>query len=154
NLTPRGLEPSAAAPIDPSAAAQAARAIAANPQNAPAILNQLQRDPNNRVIPPGYTFMPTDPSYSVPVHLQKQPGTGALPNAVWPPSPAQMQALEAFARQVRAQQNNPLSPMGMAIQLGKLENNPAHQQSGAIMGWILQAQQMAAQQDLQIGLEL
>ena len=44
--------------------------------------------------------------------------------------------------------------MGKAIQLGKIENNPANQQAGTALGMMLEAQQMAAQRDIQIGLEL
>jgi len=45
------------APVTPQAAAQAGHAIAANPQNAAAILNQLTNDPENRSAPPLYWFM-------------------------------------------------------------------------------------------------
>ncbi len=65
-----------------------------------------------------------------------------------------MRDLQALAAQLRAQQNNPLSPMGMAMELQKLENNPAHQQSGQILAWNMQIQQMAAQRDMQIGFEV
>ena len=45
------------APVMPHNAAQAGQAIAANPQNAAAILNQLMNDPANRSAPPAYWFM-------------------------------------------------------------------------------------------------
>ena len=41
----------------PQNAAQAGRAIAANPQNAAAIVNQLTNNPANRTAPPAYWFM-------------------------------------------------------------------------------------------------
>jgi hypothetical protein len=151
-MTSHGLEPTGLAPIDPTAAAQAAKAMAANPQNAAAILNQLQNNPYNRDIPLGYTFRPTDPSYQIPLQLTPHTEQGLTPQG--PPTAAQMQALNAFAKQVQAQANNPLSPMGMAIQLGKLENNPAHQQANAALSMTLSAQQQAAQQDLMIGAEM
>src|SRR5262249_26279747 len=69
-------------------------------------------------------------------------------------TPAQLQGMQTFARMVQTQQNKPLSPMGMAIQLGKLENNPAHQQAAAAMAMMLPAQQMAAQRDVELGMEL
>jgi hypothetical protein len=153
-LTPHGLQPSSSAPIDPTAIGQAMKAMAANPKNAQAIFSQLASDPNNRIIPPGYTFTLTDPSYSIAGPGQRLPSSAVPPFSMPPPTPAQMRDLQAFAAQLRAQQNNPLSPMGMAMELQKLENNPAHQQSGAQLGYIMQAQQMAAQRDLQIGLDL
>ena len=45
------------APITPQSAAGAGHAIAANPQNAPAILNQLTNNPANRQAYPGFDFM-------------------------------------------------------------------------------------------------
>jgi hypothetical protein len=147
-VTPHGLAPGAAAPIDPTAAAQAARAMSADPQNAPAILNQLTSDPSNRVIPPGYSIALTNPAYSIPVHLQKAPAPlGQF-------TPAELQGMQAFVRMVQAQQNNPLSPLGLGIQLGKLENNPAHKQAAAAMELMLPAQQMAAKRDVELGMEL
>ncbi len=79
SLTPNGLRPSSSAPIDPSATAQAMRAIAANPKDAQAILKQLASNPDNRIIPPGYTFTPTDPSYSFPIGSQRPSGNTAPP---------------------------------------------------------------------------
>lgn len=154
SLTPNGLRPSSSAPIDPSAAAQAMKAIAANPKDAQAILKQLANDPNNRIIPPGYTFTPTDPAYSTPVGRQTPAGGGPPPSSLTTPTPAMIRGLEALAAQLRAQESNPLSPLGIAMELQKLENNPAHQQSGQILAWNMQIQQMAAQRDMQIGFEV
>ena len=142
--------PSFQAPVSPDSAAQAARAIAANPQNAPAILNQLVSNPNNRVFPPGFWFR--DPAGSIPGRLVLQFTTPGPSTA--PPSPAVLAGMQAFAHQVQAQANNPNSPMGKSIALGKAENSPASQKYGPGLGMMLEAQQMAAQRDVQIGLEL
>ena len=45
-------------PVSPYSAALAGQAIAADPQNASAILGQLVNDPGNRFAPPGYWFFP------------------------------------------------------------------------------------------------
>jgi hypothetical protein len=156
-LTPKGLVPSSTNPIDPQAANQAARAIAANPQNAPGILNQLINDPNNRVVvlPPGYTVPLNNPAYSIPVRLVPMGPMSSQPNGITgPPTGAMLQGMERFAAQVQAQQHNPLSPMGMAISLGKIQQHTAHQQSAQALSMVAQGQQMAAQRDYELGLEL
>ncbi len=156
-VTSKGLAPSSTDPIAPEDVALAARAIASHPQNVQAILNQLVTNPNNRVVilPPGYT-VPTDSSYSIPVHLVPVAGhQNSGPNGITgPPTGAMLAGMEAFARQVQAQKNNPTSPMGLAIQLGKIEANPQHPQDAAALGGMLQAQQMAAQRDLQLAGEI
>ena len=110
-VTPRPSVPIAPAEMPP----WRRRAIAANPQNAQAILNQLVTNPNNRVVilPPGYT-VPTDSSYSIPVHLVPVAGHQ---NRVPVGSPDLhrgrcWQAWTAFARQVQAQQEQPDEPDG------------------------------------------
>lgn len=155
--TPNGLAPSATDPIAPEDAAIAARAIAANPQNAQAILSKLIADPNNRVLPfqPGYT-VPTTAADSIPVHLVPVPGhqNGAANGITGPPTGAVLQGMQNFARQVQATQNNPTSPLGMAIQLGKLEAHPNHPQDAATMSRMLEAEQQAAMRDQQLGQEI
>jgi hypothetical protein len=143
-----GFTASYPAPVAPEEAARAAKAMAANPEQAQAILNQLVSDPNNRVLPPGWWFPDTNPADSIPVHLRKVPGPiGHL-------TPDESQGMQAFARQVQAQQNDPHSPMGRSVQLGRIENNPAHRQSGQALGIMAPAQQMAARRDYELGVEL
>ena len=63
--------------------------------------------------------------------------------------------MAAFVRQVQMHQNDPNSPLHMAIQMGHVANNPASRSdAGAAVGMMLQAQQAAAQRDLQIGQDL
>jgi hypothetical protein len=98
----------------PQNAAQAGRAIAANPQNAAAILNQLTTDPANRSAPPAYWFMLMNQ------HVSSQPMHDAMTLA----------------------------------QRDQVAKNPANQQANAAFDMMLMAQGQAAQQDIQIGLEL
>jgi Pretoxin HINT domain len=120
-------------PLSPQSAAQAGRAIAANPQNAQSILNQLETNPANRMMPQGFWFPLMNPSYEVTCPKN----------------------MAAFVRQVQMSQNDPNSPLHMAIQLGHIENSPASRSdASAATAKLLEAQQVAAQRDIQIGQDL
>ncbi|MHC5543702.1 hypothetical protein ACYOEI_36210, partial [Singulisphaera rosea] len=156
-LTPDGIRPSSTAPIDPAATSRMLKDLAANPQQASETISQYQSDPNNRVIPPGFTFTPTGPlaptiSYGKPtVHAN-----GPTPSLMHPTA-AQNQELEEFGRQLRAQGNNPLSLWGMAKQLQDLEySHPNPQAAAAASATLndLSLGRMAASRDIDIGHDL
>lgn len=151
-LTPHGLEPTQFAPLDPNAVSKAVLALAADPANASTILSNLQNDPYNRDIPLGYTFTLTDPKYAIPIHEIGHTTVGDRPA---PLTRQQMMLPQSYIQGVQAGINNPLAPMGMAMQLKKLEVNPAHNpQNAALVGMMVQAQGMAAQQDIELGREI
>ncbi len=153
-LTRKGLEPSRMAPLDPSAVARAANSMAAHPQNAPATMAELLNDPNNRGVPPGYTFAVPGQIPSAIQFGQPSATTSGLPTPLTP-SASQVRGAEAFARQLRAQGNNPLSLWGMAMQLQHLEYGRPNAQPAMAASFMVQSQaQIAAQRDIQIGLEL
>jgi Pretoxin HINT domain len=144
-------------PLSPQSTALAAQAMAANPQNASAILNQLISSPANRYAPAGYWFYPTQPngvSSFVPV---TQPG---IQNG--PASASTMQGMaqrlavqnQAAINQLRATQQNPNNLLHQAANVKRLESNPANFQAGIIQDGMDTVQAMAIQRDYMIGLEL
>lgn len=154
-MTSQGVQPSGFAPFDPTAAAQAARNMAANPQQAPEALSQFLNDPNSRALPPGYTFTPTGPlAPNITLGPQTVHPGGVSPNPMHPTA-SQYRDLEASGRQLRAQGNNPLSLWGMATQLQNLEYGHPNAQAATAGAYAVMSQaQIAAQRDVQIGQEL
>ncbi len=144
-------------PLTPQSVAMAGQAIAANPQNATAILNHLNSDPANRYAPAGYWFyLPQANGVGpfIPViqgHAQNGPASAATMQQMAQGLAAQNQAA---INQLRATQQNPNNPLHQAAIINRLESNPASLQVGLAQEMMDMAQVQAAQRDLAIAQEL
>jgi hypothetical protein len=144
-------------PVSPQSAALAAKAMAANPQNAAAILTQLVNNPDNRYAPPGYWFAPSQPNGVTAFQPMTQPGTqqGPATQANLLAMASRLQAQnQAAVNQLRANQQNPNNPLHQAAIVNRLENNPANLQDGIALGMMDAASALAAQRDMAIAANL
>jgi Pretoxin HINT domain len=157
DVSPNRVTSSYPFPVTPQSAALAGQAIAANPQNAAAILGQLVNNSSNRYGPPGYWFYFNQPNGVTPYVPVAQPRVQQ--------NPASMADMEAIAAReamenraainwLLANQQNPKDPLHQAGILNRLENNPANRQAGIILGGMETAQIEAAQRDVAIAQEL
>ena len=144
-------------PISPQSIALAGKALAANPQNAPAILSQLINNPSNRFAPAGYWFYPTLPNRVSADIVFSNSGTQNAPM-----NQADIDAMErrlaaenaAAINQLRMTQNNSGNPLHQAAMINRLESNPANFQAGMAQGMFDTAQSQAARRDLIIEFEI
>ena len=144
-------------PVSPQSAAVAAKAMAANPQNASTILGQLINNPDNRYAPPGYWFFPNQPNGVGPFTpvAHGQTTANALSLASMEALQSRLQAQnQAAANQLRMTQQNPNNPLHQAAVVNRLETNPANLQDGIVLGMMDAARTLAAQRDLAIAAEL
>jgi Pretoxin HINT domain len=144
-------------PISPQSAALAAKAMAANPQSAPAILGQLINNPENRYAPSGYWFYPNQPNGIAANRPVTQPSMQQ-----GPASPANMAAMtrlveaanRAAINQMAMNQQSLNNPQHQAGPVHRQETGSANAQSGIALGMMDTGQTLAAQRDLQIAQEL
>ncbi len=144
-------------PISPQSIALAGKALAANPQNAPAILSQLINNPSNRFAPAGYWFYPTLPNRVSADVMVSNSGT-----QIGPMNQANIDVMErrlaaenaAAINQLRMTQNNPSNPLHQAAIINRLESNPANFQAGMAQGMIDAPQSQAIMRDQMIAFEI
>jgi hypothetical protein len=129
-------------PVAPSSAAQAARAAAANPQNAGAILNDLVTNPDNRTMPPLMWYVLANQN-TVLDHTAPNPGGRNLP------------PVEFFGP--ADEHGHPVNPMQAAMALkhhDQIATNPANFTTNLAWDIMIQAQGAAAQADMKIAQDI
>jgi Pretoxin HINT domain len=145
-------------PVSPSSAAQAARAAAANPQNAGAIMNQLMTDPDNRTMPPLMWYVLANQN-TVLDHTAPNPVNRNVSSAsaLRPADDPTRNAPPVEFFRPADQNGHPVNPMQAAMALNhrdKIATNPANFSTNLAWEIMIQGQGAAAQVDMNIAQDL
>ena len=112
--------------------------MAANPQNASAILGQLINNPDNRYAPPGYWFFPNQPNGVTAYRPATQPVRPARPATAGQHGSdgesSRGRRTRPAINQLRMNQQNPNNPLHQAAIVNRLETNPANFKMGLRWG--------------------